>query len=222
MSYSFGMWFVPCGSFNRALNKAHKFCEVLGEEKNIRQIIENERYYFPSQRIFLDADTATDKEKHLAKEADRRALDGFFTLNFVYFHQAKLLALVGYKIPEADKFFKKHIGFQNSCDQDYERSGWKGIKLFENIFDECIKLNADNVLNSGYFEFYTIEEINEKLEYYQKTLAYDRIYDTLKLGKWLWGHNDKAFTRFSMNVLTSQELHYSAERYALRLFHNET
>lgn len=219
MSYSFSMYFLPCGSFNRALNKAHQFCELMKSNENIRKIIESGRFYFPSQR---SCSPKTDMEKHFAHEADRRSLDGFFTLNFVYFHKAKLLALVGYSYPEADKFFKKNIGFQNSCEQDYERSHWKGIKLFENIWDECANLTAEDIFSSmseSERQFYTVKEIQEKLEYQQRSTAYDRIYKMMKLDKWLWGHDDEDFTRFSMNVLNSQELHYLAERYVMGLFH---
>lgn len=219
MSYSFSMYFLPCGSFNRALNKAHQFCELMKKPKNIQKLIEDERIYFPSQR---SCSPKTDMEKHFAHEADRRSLDGFFTLNFVYFHKAKLLALVGYSFPEADKFFKNNIGFQNSCDQDYERSHWKGIKLFENIWDECAKLTAEDIFGSmdeDDRQFYTVEEIQEKLEYNQRSLAYERIYKMMKLGKWLWGHDDEDFTRFSMNVLNSQELHYIAQNFVTAMFH---
>lgn len=219
MSYSFSMYFLPCGSFNRALNKAHQFCELMKKPKNIQKLIEDERIYFPSQR---SCSPKTDMERHFAHEADRRSLDGFFTLNFVYFHKTKLLALVGYSFPEADKFFKNNIGFQNSCDQDYGRNHWKGIKLFENIWDECAKLTAEEILNSkseDEREFYSVEEIQEKLEYNQRSLAYERIYKTMKLNKWLWGHDDEDFTRFSMNVLNSQELHYIAQNFVTAMFH---
>lgn len=221
MSYSFSMYFLPCGSFNRALNKAHQFCELMKSQKNIIKNIEDERLFFPSQRSFSPK---TDKEKYFAQEADRRSLDGFFTLNFVYFHKEKLLALIGHSYPEADKFFKKHIEFQDSCDQDYERNHWKGIKLFENIWDECAHLTAEDILNSkseNEREFYTVEEIQQKLGYYQRSKAYDRIYEMMKLDKWLWGADDEDFTRFSMNVLSSQELHYLAQNIVTGMFHYE-
>lgn len=212
MSYSFNMFFLPCGSFTQALKKAHQFCELQRKDENIKKNIENETYFFPSQR----RRPKTNDEKYFAREADYRALDGFFTLNFVYFHKAKLLALVGWNWPEADKFFKKNVGFQNSCDQDYDRSEWKGIKLFENIWDECAKLTAQEIWDSMSKidqEFYTVEEVQENIGYKQRSIAYERIYDTLKLDAWLWGRDDEDFTRFSMNAITSQELHSLAERY---------
>lgn len=225
MSYSFGMFFTPASTFANALKKAQKFAEVQGEKENIEKILEREKYYFPSMR---HCSAKTENEKLFLREADSRAIDGFCTLNFVYFHKAKLLALVGWSYPQTEKYFKKHVGFQNSCDQDYERDAWKGIKLFEQIWDECANVTAEqyfDTLDETDKKFRTVEEINEKLGYYQRSLAYDRIYKELCLNDWLWGRDvDDIFTRFSFNVLSSREKHWETEQYAskcLRVWRNE-
>lgn len=149
-------------------------------------------------------------------EADRRAIHQFFTLDFVYFHKAKLLALVGYRYPKANNFFKKHVGFQNCCDQDYERDAWEGIKFFETIWDECNTMTPEEVLayeNKDCID-YTLEKIVEMLDYHKRSIAYEKIYDCLHLDDWLYGKSDETFTRFSMNVITSQEMQWKAEQYA--------
>lgn len=61
---------------------------------------------------------------------------------------------------------------------------------------------------------YTLEEIVEMLDYHKRSIAYEKIYDCLHLDDWLYGKSDETFTRFSMNVITSQEMQWKAEQYA--------
>lgn len=223
MSYSFGMFFKPVATFSGALKKAHEFTEQQGSFENLKKLLEDELYYFPSQRSRAE----TEREKSFLRIADNCALDGFCTLNFVYFHEAKLLALVGYRYPYAKKFFKMHFGFQNSCDQDYKREDWKGIKLFENIWDECAQMTAEEIVayeKSVGYDDYTAEYFagEKELNYFRRSVAYDKIYRMLGLNDWLWGKNNPKFTRFSMCILTSTEKKYEANNIAKHILREQT
>lgn len=215
MSYGFGMYFLPVKSFENALIKAQEFITVCGSnDENIKSLLESERYYFPSSKTY----PKTEKEKNIAKYADDFFVEYVTSLRFVYFKNAKLLALVGNSYPEADKFFKGDVYFQNSCDQDYEKKEWAGIKYFTKIFDKCSKMSASKllkVLNDKYdFKAYELEDIENSIDYYKRSAAYEVIYSTLALDDWLWGKENNNFIRFTFNLITTQEKMWEMQRFA--------
>jgi hypothetical protein len=89
--------------------------------------------------------------------------------------------------------FDGTVSFQNSCDQDYERSHWAGIKAFEDIFDKWAA-KSDAEMLKWYKEEYNCslyddldrhatpeeaaEEFAQRLDYARRSAAYKEI----------WGH----------------------------------
>lgn len=203
MSYSFGMFFKSIPSFPTAMVYAQKYVKALAAPEHIREILECELYYFPSVRF---STICTDRAQHLKNIADDYAARDFLRLDFVYFPKAKLLALCGYNYPLTKEFFKLHVGFQNSTDQDYERKSWKGIKFFERIFDECMSLTIKDFSDEFDENEVAPEDAEKWLDYYRRDEAYSRIFKALDLDNWLWGKPDNEnYQRFSLSVVTTSE-----------------
>lgn len=215
MSYSFDMYFTPASSLAQALKKAQEYTEIMSKTENLKKAADDEIYYFPSVRLINSSSSA--EAKSMAVVADDYFMVTTLLMRFVYFPEAKLLALNGFGWPEADKFFKKRIGFQNSCDQDYDRSDWKGIKFFEKIFDEFAQMSAEDLVNTpeGKTSLFSVEDMRDKesLEYYQRSCAYSRIFRTLGLMDWLYGDENPAFKRITMCPVMTQEQQAMLYRY---------
>ena len=97
----------------------------------------------------------------------------------LYTYDAELGLLGVFGIPECMQFmFDKTVHFQNSCDQDYPREGWEGVKPFEDIFDRWQRSTKQEILNSPFNKYLESSDIeNEKdLEYYRRSSAYKEIW----------------------------------------------
>jgi hypothetical protein len=217
MSYGFEMGFCSASSFPKALEKAHKAVKILGEYFNATKYIEENSIYSPVRRgpSFNEEDLKDHKLKFYARTATEKWVRELFSFRFVYFKEQKLLGMLwDYHYPEELKKMFKTIYFQNSCDQDYEREDWKNIKVFTKIYDECMLLDATTFCD----EFRTLEEAKRMLDYYRRSAAYDKIFETLGLNNWLYGHCDDKFKRFTLSALETGEETWKLQQFTINLF----
>lgn len=219
MSYSFDMCFKKVSSLAKAMEYAKKFVDSFTSD-DIKQEIEQNYYYIPTVRYAPKSDDYRDKQAY--HEWNMGWARRLLSIRFVYFKEQKLLGVVGASYPHRKEFFKTACYFQNSCDQDYERSDWGGIKYFTDIWDEFDRMPVEEIAERyirEYDEPLTKEEVIERwnaergadyiASYYRRYFAYDAIYNNLGLNDWLWGHNnDEKFTRFSLSCITTQERDY--------------
>ena len=215
MSYGFTINFKHCPTFGDAMLTANKVSELI--YANLDAVLEDEECFIPSVRYsFRDI---AERERQIE---DRAWLHRLLTLNFVWWPQYRLLGFVGPTWPkEALDVFTGKVYFQNSCDQDYEFSEWESFGVpFKAIVSECQNGDIETVkkyLNLGREE-YPVElepedtASEENFAYYRRWAAYNGIYETLRLDRWLRGHEDPAFMRVSITPLTSSEREFEAEQ----------
>lgn len=194
MSYGFNMFFIECkpeNVLNTCLNIVKKIVD------NPDKLIQNSLIYVPSIRYNI--------ENRYAYTYNSLWLYSLFNFNFVYWEQHELLGLVGESFGDIESNFNKSVYFQNSCDQDYEYADWPTIKCFSDIIFQVVNMSIKQLAEN--FDDYTMEEINHDINYYKRCLVYSKIYDTLDLDKWLYGH-DGDFRRITINGIESSEIKY--------------
>lgn len=212
MSYYFEMCFWPAETLAEALGKAHSMVASASNTQLMQQRIKDEYFFAPSNRYLISKENMG-----LAYCADENWLYRLFNVRFVYFQHQKLLALVG-QSSQLGLSSEKNVSFQNSCDQDYDFSHWPtGIPFFESCireFTSLLDMNEDSCLSflveKGFLRESDLsdwEKSWESKEYYVKSSLYRKIWDELELSDWLWGRENPAFVRFSMNMIqTSEEM----------------
>ena len=107
-----------------------------------------------------------------------------FTYRYFYNKELNLLGIYG--LPNSlRELFDDTLGFQNSCDQDYEFEYWDKVEPFKLIANKWKALTPEEVWlkYSTDIEFgdYTKEQFlgcKERPEYYAKTLCYEEIWET--------------------------------------------
>lgn len=200
MSYSFGMFFKQIEESD-VLDFFSKANNIMIKES--QKIIIKSKFYIPSLRSNKNGN-----------EVDEYWLDTLFTLNFVYWKEFNLLGLSGYSYPEElESLFDCHIGFQNSCDQDYDYEYWSDkIMIFKEIKEKTINSSLKDIINyCKEYKSYSDEDeedIKKNIEYHKKSVLYDKIYCKLALGSWLYGQDDDAFSRYSINPIDCMEKKY--------------
>ncbi len=213
MSYGFDLNFKAGCDMGDAFAVAHAASEAV--YRNRKQFLESEDVFIPSVRYPSLRD-----DHQLARAENRLWLEKLMKMNFIFWPQYGLLALVGAGWPkEALRDFDASVCFQNSCDQDYDFSEWKFLPHpLQNIVSECRGGDVETVkkyLNLGR-ERYPMEieqeelASEESLAYYRRSAAYNGVYATLRLDDWLWGVDNPIFVRFSISPLNSQERAYDA------------
>lgn len=122
MSYSFGLFFKQCESFEDGFNTALDVIDLL--RKDYAEHIRNNVSWCPSINF--------DKLNTLA---DRYWLYELMSVTFVYFKEHNILAMSGYKYPDSvEKVFAGHVPFQNATDHDYELKMYPDeINLFKEL-----------------------------------------------------------------------------------------
>lgn len=214
MSYAFTLNFKHCRSLGEALVLANKAADISFQHLN--EQIEENKYWIPA--LQFSRRERSDEEK---RKADDLWLERMMKMSFIWWPQHKLLALCGTGWPkEVKALFKSTVGFQNSCDQDYPFSDWKGLRsTLKDIVSECQTGDIETVkkyLNLGREEYpWDLEPEDtadeERFSYFRRSAAYNGIYETLRLDRWLWGHDDPVFMRFSITPLNSSERTFQAE-----------
>jgi len=139
-------------------------------------------------------------------------------LDFIWFKEFNLIALSGdFGIDEVGKLFQSKVYFQNSCDQDYELSSWScPCEPFVSTVEICKNANfetAQQLLAERYPSGIDIEkeEFDEDPGYYSRWAAYQKIFNDLDLGYWLYDKPSEKFFRFSLSALNSDEKSFQAE-----------
>lgn len=130
------------------------------------------------------------EDKQLAEYWARTSV---FQYRYFYDTERQLLGMYG--VPQcAKELFDGTVYFQNSCDQDYEKDAYDGIKAFETIVDkwqsktdaEILKDYVDKYGESLY-DSYDISHASEEkreqkfhdaIEYHKRTAAYDEIWES--------------------------------------------
>ena len=109
-----------------------------------------------------------------------------FQYRYFYDESHKLLGVFG--IPCCMRYlFEQTVCFQNSCDQDYEKSTWEGIEYFEKTYQKWQIKSVDEIIKKfnedrgwDFYKEYDRDnetEFNDGIEYYRRAFAYEEIWD---------------------------------------------
>lgn len=203
MSYSFEMHFVDGVGEAKAFRKAREVVTLLSENENAKEFIESSASYSPHNRYWL---TLSKLDAEVEETVTNIILEQFvfnvFNIRFTYWPKLKLLGCCCSSLPESvKKLFKASVYFQNGTDQDYKFSEWKGIKAFEQIAcSAAVMLQEDVEGHLGYK--LDIEEGGVcDLDYYRRTVAYEKVYSLLNLDAWLYEQKTEDFYNFAMNAI---------------------
>lgn len=107
--------------------------------------------------------------------------------SYRYFYNKELELLGIYGLPDSLKsMFDDTLGFQNSCDQDYDFEYWDKIEPFKVIADKWKAMTPEQVYEkyskteySGYTkEQFLLGDGGYRPAYYAKTLCYEEIWET--------------------------------------------
>ena len=176
MSYSAQISFksIPANNVQSFFQKYKSF--IL---QHIEDIAKQEAFWLPYIRENFDIDRKInyyklrDKDRYMAEKCDFW-ISRLFQYRVYYIDALELLAVYG--VPDCcQELFDGTVYFQNSCDQDYERKYWEGIKPFEEIYDkwDATDIDADIVKKE-----YEVDDPD--VEYYKRTRAYDEIWGYLE------------------------------------------
>jgi hypothetical protein len=151
-----------------------KFEEIATSECHFCPFIRNELYL---------PDDFMDIPKAKRTEAKEWAANAVFKHRWFYDENLKLLCI--YSIPNALRdMFDQTVNFQNSCDQNYSREDWEGVKALEEIYDKWMNMSEEEIVakynrrwNGNNFaeDYQSCKE--EWLDYYRKDFAYEEIWD---------------------------------------------
>lgn len=144
---------------------------------NFNSIAEGNFAYCPSIRRFHKS---IDELSYEQLEICDSWIKTLFTFRYYYLKNSNILAVYG--VPRSiESYFDKTIDFQNSCDQDYDRDCWEGVKLFESIYDKWMNISREDFI-SKVSDTYSIDNNynEEDLEYYRKSSAYSEIWSKLE------------------------------------------
>lgn len=147
---------------------------------NLSSIAKDAWYYCPALKDKdIDCNNIKDVVDH---EPSRSWFERLFRYRWFYDDSLGLLGIYG--VPKVtESLFDGTCYFQNSCDQDYERNEWSGIKEFENIFDKWqLKTNEDIIDYLKTKRGYTDKDIVdiEHFDYYRRWGAYNEIWGRIE------------------------------------------
>lgn len=192
MGYRFGMYFAKCASRAEAFEIACKFVDQFEDLERAKKHIRANSHNMP-----MSGRLTAEKRIQLSMWIHNN-----FKFNFVYWESQGLLGLFGDNY-YGTTMFLKHIVFQDSTDQDLDLSTWEGIA--DDVVSICSEITADELLKSGKFNGYSISELENKLEFYSRTFAYELIFERLYLYDWLYEQPCNKFYRFSLNGIKTIE-----------------
>lgn len=163
-------------AFKKALKTVEYFKSIEGQNEIIKTIIENENI------TCEDVDNIPLLEGFIYKH---------FRFKFVYFKKLNILAFNG----ECKKFFPVLIHFQDSGDQNYDYSVWKGISYFESVISKSKNISIEELkeffIKYGYEED-DFEEVSD-IEYFRKSFVYKTIFNSLNLNDYLYSREKENF-----------------------------
>jgi hypothetical protein len=132
MSYSFGLYFKQCESFEEGFETALAAKKLLVE--NMRDYINDNVCGCPTINF--------DKSNPMA---DRYWLNSLFSMKFIFFRKYNILGLSGFDYPNVvELLFNGHIHFQNSGDQDYAFTEWPdAVELFKRTKEQLLEEHGE-------------------------------------------------------------------------------
>ena len=202
MSYSFGMYFKQCDSYESAFKLAVKIShECL---KYSEEIIKTNAHSMPS--IFNEKDN---------NEADSYWLYELFSYHFVIWPKENLIGMSGYNLPEPiSNMFDCHIDFQNGTDQNYPFEDWSdNVDLFRTTKKQIINANVEDLIEiqEKIGDKYNKEDFENDIDYYKKSLMYSSVFSNLSLGTWLYQREGNDFESFSLCSFDSFNKYFSVK-----------
>lgn len=143
---------------------------------HLEEIAEDNFIYSPISKKIFKYDDLKEIPDALKTETEEWAKNNIFKFRWFYNKELQLLGV--YSVHKSVQYlFDKTVYFQNSSDQDYERSDWEGIKIFENIFDKWINTSVEDI-KKLYDEDERFDDDfnNEFSDYLRKEYAYKEIW----------------------------------------------
>lgn len=154
--------------------------------ENLKDIAEENCIFCPFNRdsLYVPKNFKDIKGEDIEK-AKSWAINSIF--KFRYFYNKELGLLGVYGIPDAtQKIFDGSVYFQNSCDQDYNKKDWDGIKAFEDIYEKWMTVDVDKVKEKYNNREYSVNDFDSEypdpikkskaLMYYRKSFCYEEIW----------------------------------------------
>ena len=125
------------------------------------------------ERLFVEniPNNFADVERHEIERAKSWAVCHIFSNYYFYDKKTSMLGVFGL-CDVFDKLFDVCIQFQNSTDQDYPRSTYIGSDLFLEIYDDCMKISDDEIIEKLGDDY----ENEEQIEYEKRSIAYKKIW----------------------------------------------
>lgn len=122
--------------------------------KHFEDIAVENWFYSPLQKkgytVYKDNKELAEKEGYnsvwtMREEVNNWAKESLFKYRTFYIKELGLLGVYG--VPESlEPMFDGTVYFQNSCDKDYEKFEWDGIKEFEDIYDKYQNMPEEEYL----------------------------------------------------------------------------
>lgn len=162
------------------------------------EIAADEYHYCPLCRneLYLP-DNYREVPKEKKQESRNWVINCVFMFRYFYNAELKLLGVYGVTDKLRD-IFDNTIYFQNSCDQNYDRTEWEGIELFEEIYDRWMEYPKEHIIckyesNNGNGSWKEDHEKHEKrwLDYYRKDMCYNEIWELFE--DTLYYHNNTLY-----------------------------
>lgn len=119
--------------------------------------------------LYTELDDARDKEW----------LYSVMMIKFVYWKKYNLLGVVG---SGPDGWHS--VGFQNSCDQDYEFSEWPKLKFFKDIISEITNMSDAEIIEAE-----NLDE-DDDVDYWRRSRVYSQVFKKLGLNEWLYSRDN--------------------------------
>lgn len=165
---------------------------------NYQKIIEDNLGYRPS--FINDAEYNYNDLRDYYKDYGNYTLNNkwllsLFSLKIIYYPQYEILSFMS----QDDDLNKKfpYVEFQNSSDQDYDKSLYHGFKFAEQIYNEIYSF-GDEELTKLYMDISgdvltTYDEYKENLQsdrnYYIQSLIYNKIEKMLDISRYLYARD---------------------------------
>jgi len=160
-------------------NKLYDFFQQLKLKtiEKFPEIAEDNFIFLPSVR---NAGLLKDANEWILGEINEKwVLDGMFRFRYFYLSQHYLLGVFG--IPTAlREMFDTTIGFQSSCDQNYDYSYWKGVPIFEELAERWRTVSNEIIISKLFGKIDEELDRDGNFEYWRKTFAYEAIWGMIE------------------------------------------
>ena len=180
MSYSIDVSFKNCERED-VYNNIENFSNLIYKYRY--DIIRQNGWYIPFGELSSIYEKTQDV--YYVKIIIRKWLNHLFNHKIYYSDKIKSLCFVwnnyACKIDEIKNWFDGYVGFQDSCDQDYDYSEWQFNKTFKEYIDKVESLNDEQFkelykeINGDNFDDWS--ETGKVDDYDKRTLVYKMCYN---------------------------------------------